>query len=72
MAKTNRFKPDKLKSCFYMYNNVPKFELFEPNKDPDYELMCKYKKIYNESSEEVFIDVLIFCKLDHLCNFYIN
>jgi hypothetical protein len=50
-----------------MYNNVPKFELFEPTKDVDYELITKYKKTYSEMSEEAFIDMLIFCKLDNLC-----
>ena len=67
MNKIKKPKPDTLKSCFYMYNNIPKFELFEPIKDNDYEIINKFKKLFIENTEEVFIDCLIFCKLDNLC-----
>ena len=71
MAKIKRSKPETFKSCFYMYNNIPKFELFEPTKDVDSGLITKYKKNYAELSDEEFIDMLIFCKLDNLCNIYL-
>jgi hypothetical protein len=59
-------KPENIKSCFLLYNNVPKFELFEPVKDNDFELIGKFKKSLYENSEEAFLDELIFCKMDNL------
>jgi hypothetical protein len=67
MSKLKKPK-DNVKACFYLYNNLPKFELFEPVKDSDFELIGKFKKSLFENPEEKFIDELLFCKMDNLCN----
>jgi hypothetical protein len=68
ISKIKRPKPESFKSCMLLYNSVPKFELFEPVKDNDFEIIGKFKKSLIECSESEFIDDLIFCKMDNLCN----
>lgn len=56
-----------IKNLFY-YLPRTRFELFEPTCDNDHDLNEKFKKIFIESSEENFIDELIFVKIGAACN----
>jgi hypothetical protein len=67
VSKIKKPKPESIKSCLLFCSGVPKFELFEPVKDSDFEVIGKFKKSQMENSEEAFIDELIFCKMDNLC-----
>jgi hypothetical protein len=55
-----------MKNYFYLLNKT-KYELFEPPTDTDYDIIEKFKKLYFDNNEELFIDELIFCRLDNLC-----
>lgn len=69
MSKVKKPKCESMKNYFYLLNKN-KYELFEPPIDTDFELTEKIKKMYYDSSEEVFIDELIFCRLDNLCKYF--